>query len=227
LLELQTQYFEGHAMNMYENSGIILGFSEINFTAAALQRFFKPLQLMFLKQVHSATIVRDSDWQPVSEGDGLILEKPGTVAVIQTADCLPLFYFANDFTAGGVIHVGWRGLWHGIEIKLLEMLPGDPGNYFFFLGPAIEKKCYPVGEELHRLFQDKPYSRSIFHPGPDGKYLMDIKAGLVRSLIGAGIAADRIQDSGFCTYCLKDRFPSFRRDGATGKRIFNFLSLRK
>jgi YfiH family protein len=225
LLKLQTRNFEGNALHVYENSSIILGFSEINFTAAALQRFFKPRPLLFLKQVHSARIFKQSDWQAVSEGDGLLLQKPGAVAVIQTADCLPLFYFADDFTAGGVIHVGWRGLWQGIENKLLEMLPGDPHNYFFFLGPAIEKKCYPVGEELHQLFADKCYAGSIFTPWPGGKQLMDLKTGLVMSLRAAGIAADRIQDSGLCTYCQKDRFPSFRRDGPTGKRIFNFLTL--
>jgi len=225
LLKLQTRHFEGHAMHVYENSSIILGFSEISFSAAVLQRFFKPRPLMFLKQVHSATIIRGSDWQAVSEGDGLLLQKPGAVAVIQTADCLPLFYFADDFTTGGVIHVGWRGLWLGIEKKLLEMLPGGPDNYFFFMGPGIEKKCYPVGDELLQLFANKPYADSVFTPWTEGKHLLDIKKGLFMSLRAAGIAAERIQDCGICTFCSENHFPSFRRDGATGKRIFNFLSL--
>ena len=226
MLELQTRYFEGHAIHVYENTCIIFGFSEIHFSAAALQRFFKPKPLLFLKQIHSATIIKAREWQAVSEGDGLFLDEPGSVAVIQTADCLPLFYFADDFTSGGVIHVGWRGLWQGIEKKLLEMLPGNPGKYFYFLGPAVEKKCYAVGAELHRLFKDKPYSENIFTLRQDGKYLMDIKAGLIMSLLNAGISAAQIQDCGLCTFCSKNRFPSYRRDGKTGKRIFNFLALR-
>jgi polyphenol oxidase len=226
LIQLQTRYFEGHAMQVFENARIIFGFSEINFSAVALQRFFKPQPLLFLKQIHSTRILKDNEWQAGSEGDGLLLEKSGPVAVIQTADCMPLFFFNNNFTVGGVIHIGWRGLWQGIEKILLEMVPGARENYFYFMGPAIEKKCYPVGEELYRLFKDKPYGDKIFTPLDAGKYLMDLKAGLNLSLLNGGIAAVRIQDCGLCTFCSKNRFPSYRRDGKTGKRIFNFLTLR-
>ena len=226
MFEFKTYFFEGHMLQVYENARIIFGFSELNFSAAALKRFFKPQPLLFLKQIHSARIVKAREWQTGSESDGLFLEKPGPVAVIQTADCLPLFFFDNDFTVGGVIHVGWRGLWQGIEKKLLEMVPGNIEKYFFYLGPAIEKKCYPVGEELYRLFRDKPYAEKIFTPRRDGKYLMDLKAGLIMSLLNAGIAAAQIQDCCLCTFCSKNRFPSYRRDGKTGKRIYNFLSLR-
>jgi YfiH family protein len=226
LIELQKHIFAGHNLQLHENDHIILGFTEKGFPAALLQRFFQPLPLLFLKQIHSAGIVQERDWQPVSESDGLFLAKPGVVAVIQTADCLPLFYFADDFSVGGVIHVGWRGLCQGIEKNLLTMLPGNLDKYSFFLGPAIEKKCYPVGEELRQQFAAKDYRDKIFSPGPDGKYLMDIKGGLVLSLVDSGIHAERIQDCGLCTFCLPQRFPSYRRDGKTGKRIFNFLALR-
>jgi YfiH family protein len=226
LIELQTRYFEGHAIQVFENERIIFGFTEKDFSAAALKRFFEPQPLLFLKQIHSARIVKEREWQAGSEGDGLILEKPGSVAVIQTADCLPLFFLNGDFTVGGVIHVGWRGLWQGIEKKLQEMAPGNLEKYVFYLGPAIEKKCYPVGEELYRLFREKSYFDNIFTPRRDGKYLMDLKAGLIVSLLNAGITADQIQDCGLCTFCSKNRFPSYRRDGKTGKRIYNFLSLR-
>jgi YfiH family protein len=225
LFELQKRFFEGHALQVYENERIIFGFTEINFSAAALQRFLKPRPLMFLKQVHSAQITKDREWQAGIESDGLLLEKPGAVAVIQTADCVPLFFFNSDFTVGGVIHVGWRGLCQGIEKSLLEMIPGEKKSYYFYLGPAIEKKCYPVGEELYRLFSDKPYVDKIFTPRRDGKYLFDLKSGLIMSLLNAGIAADQIQDCSLCTFCLPNRFPSYRRDGKTRKRIYNFLAL--
>ncbi|MCX6554993.1 MAG: polyphenol oxidase family protein [Candidatus Aminicenantes bacterium] len=237
MIRLQTRSFEGLAIQVHENSRIIFGFTQVHFTAAALQRFFKPLPLVFLKQIHSARIITDSGrqpaesgrhrCQPLSEGDGLFLEKPRVVAVIQTADCVPLFYFNDNFTAGGIIHVGWRGLCQGIEKNLLALLPpGSIGRYSFYLGPAIEKKCYSVGEELPRLFTAKPYGRTIFTPASSGKYLMDLKEGLRLSLIESGISTDRIQDCGICTYCSHNRFPSFRRDGKTGKRIFNFLALK-
>ena len=226
MVELQPRSFAGRIVRIYENEHIRFGFTEIDFSAADLQRFFAPRPLLFLKQVHQKTILKDSDWRPAIEADGLLLQKTGNVAVIQTADCIPLFYYDDDFSLGGIIHVGWSGLFQGIELELLAMLPGDLDRYQFFLGPAIEKKCYPVGEELVELFNAKPYAKNIFTPRPDGKFLMDIKAAMVLSLRHAGVAAGRIQDSGLCTFCHPDRFPSYRRDGKTGKRIFNFLSLR-
>lgn len=226
MFELQARSFEGHTIQVYENDRILFGFTEMDFSAAALKRFFKPRPLLFLKQIHSAQIIKAIDWRVGVEGDGLLLDMPGSVAVIQTADCLPLFFFNNDFTVGGVIHIGWRGLWQGIEKKLLKLLPGNPEKYVFYLGPAIEKECYQVGVELHRLFSAKPYAANIFFPSQNGKYLMDLKAGLIMALLNAGIVTTQIQDCGLCTFCLKNRFPSYRRDGKTGKRIFNFLSLR-
>ncbi len=41
------------------------------------------------------------------------------------------------------------------------------------------------------------------------------------------IAAGRIRDAGLCSYCSNGRFPSYRRDGKTGRRIFNFLLLKE
>jgi copper oxidase (laccase) domain-containing protein len=106
------------------------------------------------------------------------------------------------------------------------MLPGALKKYYFYLGPAIEKKCYQVGEDVRLLFRDNPYTKNIFTSRRGGKYLMDLKAGLTMSMLNAGIATTQIKDCGLCTFCLKDHFPSYRRDGKTGKRIYNFLSLR-
>jgi len=233
---LSTRYFEGFSLQAHEDARLIFGFTHSHFAAATLQRFFQPLPLVFLKQVHSSRIIQASGRQSPSgrrkrqqleEADGILLTTPGTVAVIQTADCVPLFFYADDCSAGGVIHVGWRGLCQGIEKNLLAMLPpGSFGRYTFYLGPAIEKNCYSVGEDLHLLFAAKSYANDIFTPTDDGKYLLDLKAGLRLSLIDSGISADRILDCGICTYCAGDRFPSFRRDGKTGKRIFNFLALK-
>lgn len=232
---LSTRYFEGFSLQAHEDARLIFGFTHSHFAAATLQRFFQPLPLVFLKQVHSSRIIQASGRQSPSgrrkrqqleEADGILLTTPGTVAVIQTADCVPLFFYADDCSAGGVIHVGWRGLQAGIEEKLVARLGAESDQFNFYLGPGIEKKCYEVGEELPPLFRGKAYGERIFVPLASGKYSLDIKAGLAFSLQAAGIAAGRIRDSGLCTFCSHGRFPSYRRDGKTGKRIFNFLLLK-
>ncbi|MBE0665315.1 MAG: laccase domain-containing protein [Chrysiogenales bacterium] len=227
MIELSERIFEGHGLTVFENERLLFGYTEMGFTSTALQRFLAGKPLLFLKQVHSDIILNQADWLPTAAGDGLILQRPGAAAVIQTADCLPLFFFNHEQSRGGVIHVGWRGLHQGIEAKLISLLGNDSAKYDFYLGPAIERKCYEVGEELPVLFRDKTYADRIFSALGGGKYSMDLKYGLILSLGAAGILPERIRDSGICTYCSKGRFPSYRRDGKTGKRIFNFIMLKQ
>jgi YfiH family protein len=226
LIELSPRSRQGHLVSIFENDRLAFGFSNGDFPAMALKLFFPALPLLLLKQVHSDRIVTAGDWGAGTEDDGLLLDQRGKLAVIQTADCLPLFFYNDDSSCGGVIHIGWRGLQQGIEGKLAELLKKTIGSFSFFLGPAIAHNCYEVGEELVDLFAKKPYAKDIFSKKSRGKYSMDLKAGITLSLQNLGIAAARIQDSGLCTFCSGGRFPSYRRDGKTGKRIFNFLLLK-
>jgi polyphenol oxidase len=227
LIELQAMAVAGHGLAIHETADLVLGHTDAGFPAPALKLLFPSLPLLFLKQVHSARIVGDAEWQAGEEADGLLLERPGTVAVIQTADCLPLFFFNDERSRGGILHIGWRGLQQGIEEKLAERLGGKLDDYSFYLGPAIEKKCYEVGMELPGLFSGKSYGKEIFSAIGGGKHLMDLPRGVKLSLAALGVSAGRIQDSGLCTFCSAGRFPSYRRDGKTGRRIFNFLLLKK
>jgi len=161
------------------------------------------------------------------------------MAVIETADCTPLFFWYHDstnYSIGGVVHIGWRGLLKGIEKKLLELLAAkfvniDIRQLNVFLGPAIEKNCYEVGPDLYEMFSPKTYRDDIFSPldikrDREYKYLLDVKKGIRLSLRESGIPDQRIWESTLCTFCEKDRFPSYRRCPIPGKRIYNFLLLK-
>ncbi len=226
MIELVERTCAGHVLMIHENERLAFGYTASGFPAAGLKRFFPSRQLMFLKQVHSGLVVKQGEWRPGIEADGLLLDQTGAVAVIQTADCLPLFFFDDEGSHGGVIHIGWRGLQQGIEENLAALLGREIGSFFFYLGPAIERQCYEVGEDLPAVFAKKPYAKDIFSDAGHGKYFLDLKTGLKLSLSALGIAPERIQDSGLCTYCSSGRFPSYRRDGKTGRRIFNFLLLK-
>jgi YfiH family protein len=226
LIEPEPHSIAGHGLALHDGARLVFGFTDAGFPAPALKRLFPSLPLLFLKQVHSGRIVSDSEWHAGVEADGLLLERPGVVAVVQTADCMPLFFFNERRSSGGILHVGWRGLQQGIEEKLAERLGSGLGDYHFYLGPAIEKKCYEVGPELPGLFTKKSYVKGLFSVKGDDKQLMDLKGGLKLSLAALGVASGRIQDSGLCTFCSGGRFPSYRRDGKTGRRIFNFLLLK-
>jgi YfiH family protein len=238
-MKLQRKKFNGNFINVYETPRIMLGFTEIHFSFTDLSRLFGPYKLIELKQVHSDIIHVSSQIEPGSKGDGIILDQKDTMAVIKTADCTPLFFWYHGKTGcsiGGVIHIGWRGLLKGIEKKLLELLAAkfvniDIRQLNIFLGPSIEKNCYEVGPDLHEMFSPKTYRDDIFSPlytnrDRKYKYLLDVKKGIRLSLKESGIPDQRIWESRLCTFCEKDRFPSYRRCPTPGKRIYNFLLLK-
>jgi YfiH family protein len=238
-MKLQRKKFNGNFINVYETPRIILGFTEIHFSFTDLSRMFSPHKLLELKQVHSGIIHVSSQIEPGSEGDGIILDQKDTMAVIKTADCTPLFFWyhgSTDCSIGGVIHIGWRGLLKGIEKKLPELLAAkfvnvDIRQLNVFLGPSIEKNCCEVGPDLYEMFSPKTYRDDIFSPlytnrDRKYKYLLDIKKGIRLSLKESGIPDQRIWESTLCTFCEKDRFPSYRRCPTPGKRIYNFLLLK-
>lgn len=226
MIEFGERVVAGRAVSIHEGERLVFGHTTGDFPASALRELFPSRPLLFVKQVHSDRIVGEAEWRPGVEADGLLLERPGPVAIVQTADCLPLFFYKDDFSKGGVVHVGWRGLLQGIEQKLAARLGRELGKFSFFLGPGIEKKCYEVGGELPDLFAKKAYVDKVFEFVRPGRYTLDLKAGLSSSLSVLGVAPDRILDCGLCTFCSGGRFPSYRRDGKTGMRIFNFLLLK-
>jgi YfiH family protein len=238
-MKFQRKKYNGNFINVYETPWIILGFTEIHFSFTDLSRLFGSYKLIELKQVHSDIIHLSSQIEPGSKGDGIILDQKDTMAVIKTADCTPLFFWNHSSTEcsiGGVIHIGWRGLLKGIEKKLLEFLAAAFANVDIrqlnvFLGPSIEKKCYEVGPDLYEMFSLKTYRDDIFSPiytneDRKYKYMLDVKKGIRLSLKESGIPAQRIWESTLCTFCEKDRFPSYRRCPTQGKRIYNFLILK-
>ena len=173
----------------------------------------------------------------VTRGDGIFLDEMNTMAVIKTADCTPLFFWDDDYSTGGVIHIGWQGLLKGIETNLMTLLEKRhiyPGKLHFTMGPAIESKCYEVDPDLYEKFAPRWYRDMIFSPHGEkpGKYLLDIKKGISLSLQKSGVPMDRITDVEICTFCEAEQFPSYRQDkrnGFTGEncgRIYNFLLLK-
>ncbi len=232
-------------LNIYETSRLAMGFTENHFQLDDLACFVPYDSLKSMTQIHSAIIRFPGEIGPDTEGDGIFLEEPGIMAVIRTADCTPLFFWDIDGTIGGVLHIGWQGLYKGIEGKLTALL--NTKSYplqklRFLLGPAIEKNCYEVGRDLFEKFEPHWYRDRIFTQKSgiggdgkgdgksdgknDGKYLMNIKKGISLSLQEKGVAPEQIEDTRICTFCEAKRFPSYRRDNGCPHRVYNFFLLK-
>ena len=175
-----------------------------------------PAEPVWLKQVHGVAVVDAAQGGAEPEADGAFAAQPGAVCVVLTADCLPVLLCNRQGTKVAALHAGWRGLAGGvIEAGVKAM--GVPGNELLaWLGPAIGPQTFEVGTDVRAAFvQHDAQAAQAFRAVREGKYLADIYQLARLRLQRLGVAA--VYGGGFCTVTERERFFSYRRDGATGR----------
>ena len=162
-------------------------------------------------QIHSDTIFVDGE----GEGDGIIITKP-SIALIRTADCIPVVLFDRTTNIAGVFHSGWRGTEQKIVSKGAKMMAEMGGkNIEAVIFPAIGLCCFEIGEELRERFENAEIQMSYIN----GKLHADLKTAIKNELIKAGIT--KITDNSECTFCGEGYF-SYRKN-KTEKRHATFV----
>ena len=213
----------------FQERHLTLGYTACGFDKSLFPSIFPDTKTLELKQVHSDIILQASQINGEMAGDGIILDKADTVAIIRTADCTPLFFFSDEANppVAGILHIGWRGLQAGIEKRLLDQIDCERSSLQFILGHSIEGACYEVGEDLVKQFSKKQYIKKdpdlVFHRSGD-RITMDVKQGIILSLTEEGILKEQIENVPICTRCHPD-LPSYRQD-KTSERIYNFMVLK-
>jgi hypothetical protein len=178
-----------------------------------------PSEPVWLNQVHGTSVVTADDVTGVPEADASIAMIPGTVCVIQTADCLPVLFCDVRGRVVGAAHAGWRGLLHGIlENTIDRMRAAGADEIIAWMGPAIGPQAFEVGAEVMQAFTArdsgmlKAFTRVPVQPE---KYLADIYQLARRALNQRGV--NKVYGGGFCTVTQRDSFYSYRRDRITGR----------
>ncbi|MBK7661376.1 MAG: peptidoglycan editing factor PgeF [Betaproteobacteria bacterium] len=185
----------------------------------AIVRAHLPGDPVWMRQVHGTAVADLDAWMPgeVPEADAAAVSRPGRVAVVLTADCLPVVLARGDGARVAVAHAGWRGLSAGVLEATVAALGGDPGEAFAWLGPAIGPRAFEVGPEVREAFLDADGGAGgAFAPHGTGKYLADLYALARRRLARAGIA--RVDGGGRCTLSEPDALFSYRRAKASGRQ---------
>ncbi len=193
-------------------------------------RAMLPAEPLWLRQVHGGEVL-DADLPPaVSDNgeagaepaaDSAVTSRPGRVLAVMAADCLPVMIVDRDATVLGAAHAGWRGLSGGVlENVLAALRRKNPAaaQWRAWIGPGIGPDAFEVGEDVLRAFTaDDAQAAALFRPYPDrpGKWLADLAGLAALRLRRAGV--QEVQVSGLCTYTDRERFFSYRRDGATGR----------
>jgi len=175
----------------------------------------------WLKQVHGTSVIHLDDWRPGVEADAAWTDRPGQVAAVLSADCLPLLLADQRETLVAAIHAGWRGLANGVIERAVAALPLAPERLLAWIGPAISQAHYEVSDEVREQF---PFDSGAFAENQRGRWQADLKAIARRRLLKVGVG--QVFDSGLCTAADPARFFSYRRDGERTGRHANLIWLR-
>ena len=167
----------------------------------------------------------------VSRCDGLLTDRDGAGVFVQSADCVPLLLWASKSKAVAAVHAGWRGTLARIVERAVsrfqEVYGASVEEIHAAIGPAIRVCCYEVGDEVISSFVESGRDIArISRPGPRGRRHLDLVEENRAQLLSSGVPAERVYDSGVCTYCENDRFYSFRKEGSGVGRIFGVIGFR-
>jgi len=129
------------------------------------------MRAVTLRQIHSDIAHRvDSpapDAAEAAKADALFTREPGSLLVVQTADCVPILLADTKRRAIAAIHSGWRGTVRRIAAKTLGRMQMEfgtrPEDVIAALGPCIGRCCYEVGEDVAKEFHAQfPEAREWF-----------------------------------------------------------------
>jgi hypothetical protein len=177
-----------------------------------------PSSPCWLAQVHGTAV---ADLDAAGEGgtavaDAAATSVAGRVAVVLTADCLPVFLCVEDGSRVAVAHAGWRGLAAGVLESAVASLGVEASRVLAWLGPAIGPSAFEVGPEVREAFvSGHEESAGAFAPRAEHKFTADLYALARLRLERAGVAS--VSGGGFCTYTERGRFFSYRRVKESGR----------
>ncbi len=190
---------------------------------AALQRALGCARAVHAHQVHGARVLVHQGGPAgllIAEGcDGHATQTAGVLLTVSVADCVPIFLVDPERRAIAALHGGWRGVAAGILESGIEALGRQagtpPADLYAHFGPAICGACYEVGPEVFR---------ALGLAAPRGLASVDLRRALAERAVAAGLEAERLTISSFCTRCGDTPFFSHR--GGCPERQMGVLGLR-
>ena len=174
------------------------------------------------RQTHSAEIIlvdqRSSIRNPVA--DGLMCQSSGICLTVRTADCVPILFADTSIGLCGAVHAGWRGMTSGIIEEMFSLagkLRSIPENLLVYLGPSIGACCFEVGDEVCALIDDE------YVINRSGRNYVDLSNAIRNKVLKFGVNESNVLVSGDCTFCGKERFYSYRRDGDAPIQMVSYI----
>ena len=178
-------------------------------------------KLVSINQVHSSKIISAKRAGCYESSDGIINIGGNLVCSIKVADCLPIYFINTISKTIGLVHAGWRGLSSGIINEYINNVDKNNervSDNYVFIGPSIKKCCFKIQNDVLNHFDSRFYSKIN-----DKHYQVDLQEWAVNQIMNLNIKKDKIFVIDKCTYCNKDLYESFRRDGDAAGRMYALL----
>jgi len=176
--------------------------------------------------IHIEEVTEKNRGEAFEDTDALMTNLKGVCIGVSTADCVPLLFHDTRTEAIAAAHAGWRGTVARIGVLTLQAMHNAfgtrPEDVNCVIGPSIGPEAFEVGEEVYHTFAQAgfPMNEMAFRHPHTQKWHIDLWHANSWQLTQAGIPAEAIQVSGFCTYTHYSRFFSARRLGINSGRMF-------
>ena len=174
-----------------------------------------PAEPDWIDQTHGTrAVLLESDTS--RDADAAVTREPGRVAVVLTADCLPILLCDREGSEVAAVHAGWRGLRAGVIQSALEAMLTPRRRLLAWIGPGIAQAAFEVGDEVRAAFLERDREASAyFEAGLPGHWLCDLAGLAERVLARHGVG--RVYRDPHCSFRDAELFYSYRRDGVTGR----------
>jgi len=191
-----------------------------------------PNEPSWLEQVHSDKVIQltQQNHNQNFKADATYTTEKNIICCVMTADCLPVLFCNKQATWVAAVHAGWKGIANGILKKLVQKyvseFDGQMEDIRVWIGPAISAKAYQVGQDVKNAFieQDAILEKAFTSQQAD-HFLLDSSYAAQLQLNELGVKVEQITTEDFCTYKDKERFFSYRRDGANTGRMATMVWL--
>jgi len=153
-------------------------------------------------QVHSDAILENES----GEGDGIVISRRGTGAIIRTADCFPVIVSDLQVPIAGIFHCGWRGVVLRLVTKGVRFLRERGARSLrATIFPGIGKCCFTIGKDIRERFRES----GIPIEERGGHLFGDLVTAIVNQLAAEDVTDVEVLAQ--CTACTPGLF-SHRRD---------------
>ncbi len=206
---------------------------EIKKNKEFVKKNFSADKIVTLYQIHGTKIyhaTNNHNENQLIEADGIVTTTPKIVLSIQTADCVPVFFYSetnlNKNTSIkhiiGAAHCGWKGTKLNIIKKISEeMKKMGAQKIKAIIGPSIHQNSYEVDNIFYKSFikESLLYNEFFkFAPKKD-HYLFDLPSFVRYKLEKENIEIYKhiVED----TYSLPSKYPSYRRSFHNNEECFD------